>query len=117
MAESMTLTLDGAPVELEFSSRALSAIDRQFGDMQTAHEAVEAKRSFAAMKTVIELGANMDQAAAKGLQGRIYRTGLSRLVMSLREYLWRLECGGEPIEDVLAALNGQTEDEADGPIN
>lgn len=77
---------------------AIKAISTHFGSIQDAMQRVAA-RNFQAVEYIVQQGLALDKKAARGLDERIYRTGVNDVAGPCIEYLGVLQRGGRPLTD------------------
>jgi len=110
-AGQITVTLDGEEVVLKPTIAAAKNISRLLGGFQAAHQALFAQ-NLDAYVTVVRHGLGMKtEAEAKGLEDRVFRTGLRALVGPLTDFILILANGGRPLEEA-AEGEGEGKDAA-----
>ncbi len=104
MSEQLTLNddevmipLDGRDVVLKMTLKAITTLSRMHGGITGVTNAVIAN-NLDVMCHVIQLGLNLSDREAKGLEAKVYRTGTVNLVVPLVRYVTGLANGGKVVE-------------------
>lgn len=99
---NVTITLAGEEVVLKPTPRAAVTISNHFTGLHAAVPRIVGQ-DIAAMSVVIAAGAGIKGEAAKGLNDKVYRAGLSNIAADLVEFIIILMNGGKRPDDTDAA--------------
>lgn len=100
MSDNITIKLGGEDVELVPSFKASQAIQKRFGGLQAALEAIGKLSADTAVAIIAAATDTKGEAALTALNEKVFATGLMTLTVPLLKYVVRLGHGGRDPADI-----------------